>query len=219
MVQKINGYHGGFENDVNEQQLNKCSENEIHMEDFNLNKKASIQSDEGTLTYEMKQSQGVGIYIIDNTFACDCGLERAKEVQLLQPNVNLTGGFGWMGEEGCMIDNDSKLRENNLTNKKYINQFHNRPNAGYFGKGPFNVDLESDIRDSIIIKEKRACGPLSGSSTLEYTITPMIDRLEKEVQNIKHIIPEDSMGSWVRGGLPSREIVRNKEYMKRLSQN
>ena len=34
MVQKINGYHGGFENDVNEQQLNKCSENEIHMEDF-----------------------------------------------------------------------------------------------------------------------------------------------------------------------------------------
>ena len=47
----------------------------------------------------------------------------------------------------------------------------------------------------------------------------MIDRLEKEVQNIKHIIPEDSMGSWVRGGLPSREIVRNKEYMKRLSQN
>ena len=53
----------------------------------------------------------------------------------------------------------------------------------------------------------------------DYTITPMIDRLKDEVQNAKHIIPEDSMDSWVRGGLPSRQIVRNKEYMKRLSQN
>ena len=68
------------------------------------------------------------------------------------------------------------------------------------------------------IKEKRTCGPLSGVSTLDYTITPMIDRLKEEVQNAKHIIPEDSMNSWVRGGLPSRQIVRNKEYMKRLSQ-
>ena len=46
----------------------------------------------------------------------------------------------------------------------------------------------------------------------------MIKRLQEEVQNTKHIIPEDSMEAWIRGGLPSRQIVRNKEYMKRLSQ-
>ena len=32
----------------------------------------------------------------------------------------------------------------------------------------------------------------------------MIDRLKNEVQNPTHIIPEDSMESWVRGGLPYR---------------
>ena len=80
------------------------------------------------------------------------------------------------------------------------------------------MDVESEIRDSLIIKEKRTCGPLSGVSTLDYTLTPMIDRLKEEVQNSKHIIPEDSMDSWIRGGLPSRQIVRNKEYMQRLSQ-
>ncbi len=46
----------------------------------------------------------------------------------------------------------------------------------------------------------------------------MIERLEKEVQNPQTIIPEDSMDSWVRGGLPSRQIVRNLEYMKRCQE-
>ena len=35
---------------------------------------------------------------------------------------------------------------------------------------------------------------------VDLTITPMIDRLKNEVQNPTHIIPEDSMESWVRGG-------------------
>ena len=152
-------------------------------------------------------------------YGCDCGLENAREVQLSQPNINFNGGYGWMGEDGCLIDNDSKLRENTLTNKKYINQLDKVINAGFYGKGPFNVDIESDIRDSRIVKQDRNCGPLSGSSTLQYSLTPMIDKLRNEVQNTKHIIPEDSINSWVRGGLPSRQIVRNKEYLKNMVQN
>ena len=46
----------------------------------------------------------------------------------------------------------------------------------------------------------------------------MIEKLTNEVQNVKNIIPEDSMNSWVRGGLPTRQIVLNKEYMKRLTE-
>jgi len=217
-MEVINGYHGGFQKGVNNVQLQKCSDNSISQDGFNVNMRASLNSDQATINHEVNQSQGPGNYLVDNTFACDCGLEKARDVQLKQPNVNLTGGFGWMGENGCLIDNDSDLRSNNLTNMKFINQLDSKQNSGFFGRGPHNVDVESEIRDSLIIKDKRTCGPLSGVSTLDYTITPMIDRLKKEVQNSKHIIPEDSMGSWVRGGLPSRQIVRNKEYMKRLSQ-
>lgn len=217
-MEVISGYHGGFQKGVNNVQLQKCSDNSISKDDFNLNMRASLNSDEATINHEINQSQGPGNYIVDNTFACDCGLEKAREVQLKQQNVNLSGGFGWMGENGCLIDNDSNLRSNNLTNMKFINQLDSKQNSGFFGRGPHNVDVESEIRDSLVIKDKRTCGPLSGVSTLDYTITPMIDRLKQEVQNSKHIIPEDSMGSWVRGGLPSRQIVRNKEYMKRLSE-
>jgi hypothetical protein len=216
-MEVINGYHGGFKNGVDGLQLQKCSDNSISEEHFNLNERGSLNSDIATINHEVNQSQGPGKYIVDNTFSCECGLSKARDLQLRQPNVNLTGGFGWMGENGCLIDNDSKLRGNNLTNMKFINQLDSKQNAGFFGRGPHNVDIESEIRESLVIKDKRTCGPLSGVSTLDYTLTPMVERLKKEVQNPKHIIPEDSMGSWVRGGLPSRQIVRNKEYMERLS--
>ena len=57
-------------------------------------------------------------------------------------------------------------------------------------------------------------------STLDKTLTPMIP---KEVQDSNYIIPEDSKNDWIRGGLPTREMVRNKDYLedyqKRLSFN
>ena len=43
----------------------------------------------------------------------------------------------------------------------------------------------------------------------------MIKQLQSEVQDTKHIIPEDSMNSWIRGGLPSRQLARNADYLDR----
>ena len=193
-MEVINGYHGGFQKGVNNVQLQKCSDNSIFApDDFVLNTKSSLNYDKATINHEINQSQGPGNYTIDNTLACDCGSEKARNLQLKQPNVNFNGGFGWIGENGCLIDSDSKLRSNNLTNMKYINQLDTTQNAGFFGKGPHKVDVESEIRDSLSVKDKRTCGPLSGVSTLDYTLTPMIERLKGEVQNSKHIIPEDSM--------------------------
>ena len=46
----------------------------------------------------------------------------------------------------------------------------------------------------------------------------MLAKLEGEVQDPKNIIPEDSMDAWVRGGLPTRQIIRNVAHMKRLQE-
>ena len=211
---EVNGYHGGYSTNINELQLQKCSENEID-DNFFLNKKASINSDKATIDYQIQQSLGPGNYTIDNMAGCDCGLEKSREVQLSQPSVNFTGGKGWMGENGCLIDNDSDLRFKESTNKKYINQLETSLNMGFFGKGPYDVDSESKIRDSLIVSEDRPCNVLSGVSTYDLNVTPMIDKLRNEVQNTQYIIPEDSLNTWIRGGLPSRQIARNQEYISR----
>ena len=44
------------------------------------------------------------------------------------------------------------------------------------------------------------------------------EQLQKEVQDPQHIIPEDSKMDWVRGGLPTRQMVRNKDYLRRCQE-
>ena len=91
-------------------------------------------------------------------------------------------------------------------------------NHGYFGKGVYDVDSETIVREGDQTSVDKPCNVLSGSTTLPLSITPMIKRLENEVQHPKTIIPEDSMSSWVRGGLPSRQIVRNLDYLRRCQE-
>ncbi len=214
----LNGYHGGFASNIPSTQLQKCSNNDVDMV-FSLEKKASLKSDPAVVNLEIQQAMGPGNYHLDNMYGCDCGLPKAREIQLSQPNVNLSsGGLGWMGEKGCLIDNDSKVRFDILTNKKYINQLPQLQTNGFFGKGAYDVDTETIIRDSAITKVDKPCNVLSGSTTLPLSITPMIKRLENEIQHPKTIIPEDSMSSWVRGGLPSRQIVRNLDYLRRCQE-
>ena len=81
MTEVVNGYHGGFKSDVNENQLQKCSENEIK-ENFFLNQKASIKSDSATINYEERQSNGPGVYSIDNMYGCECGCRYECDVGL-----------------------------------------------------------------------------------------------------------------------------------------
>ena len=185
-----------------------------------MEKKASLKADKAVINLEIEQSFGPGNYHLDNMYGCDCNLEKAREVQLSQPNVNFNGGHGWMGEGGCLIEKDSELRNNKeqLTNKNYIHQYPNLLNQGFFGKGVYDVDTETLIRDADFTTEQRPCNALSGSTTLPYSFTPMLAKLEGEVQDPKNIIPEDSMDAWVRGGLPTRQIIRNIDHMKRLQE-
>ena len=120
-----------------------------------------------------------------------------------------------------MVDTDTDLRigTDKLTNLRFINQLHERPHltTGNYMYGFHDVDNESILQSSNFSKDQRPCNVLSGV-TIGNIFTPMIPKLSHEVLNTEHIIPEDSMEAWIRGGLPSRQIVRNKEYMKRLSQ-
>ena len=58
--------------------------------------------------------------------------------------------------------------------------------------------LNLRILETILTSDKRTCYPLSGHlKCLAITITPMIDRLNPQSPHATHIIPEDSMESWV----------------------
>ena len=216
-----NGY-GSFADPKNaNKEISSCTQQEANAKEFNLFTRASLLSDPVAVDLDTIQSQGTGYYVMENMHGCGCELKDAREVQLSQPMINFNGGQGWMGEKGCLIDTDSELREDpdKLTNKKYIHQLVERPHltTGNLVKGFFDVDVESVIRPGIDAGDDRACNSLSGVSIGNY-FTPMIPKLQDEIQNTKHIVPEDSMQSWVRGGLPSRQMARNEDYLRRCQQ-
>lgn len=214
--------YGSFADPKNSnREVSACTEQEANAKEFNLFTKASLLSDPVAVDLNIIQSQGPGYYTMENMYGCGCELKDAREVQLSQPMINFEGGKGWIGEKGCLVDVDSKLRENpeKLTDKKYIRQLIERPHltTGNYVKGYFDVDVESVIRPGIDGGDDKACNSLSGVTIGNY-FTPMIPKLQDEVQNPVHIIPEDSDQSWVRGGLPSRQMQRNKDYLRRCQE-
>jgi len=197
--------------------LQSCGDQKIDKKTFSLFGQSNLMYDGGTTTIDNEQRLGPGRRELDNMYGCECGLESARDLQLSQPAINFNAGTGWMGEGGCLIDNDSALRSDLLTNKNYRNQLPQKYTSGYFGKGAFNVDTESIIQGGNLTSHgDKSCNVLSGVSIGNY-YTPMIPRLSKEVQNPIHIIPEDNSKGWVRGGLPSRDIFKQMDYKQRCN--
>ena len=220
-VTSLSGYGSFADSNNPNREISKCTQQEANAKEFNLFTKASLLSDPVAVDLDTIQSQGTGYYVMENMHGCGCELKDARAVQLSQPMINFEGGKGWIGEKGCLVDKDSELREDpdRLTNKKYIHQLVERPHltTANLVRGYHNVDVESVIRGGIDTGDDRACNSLSGVTIGNY-FTPMIPKLQDEVQNTKHIVPEDSMQSWVRGGLPSRQMARKKDYLRRCQQ-
>jgi len=215
-----NGYNGYVAGNPTPQ-LQDCAKVETNKDNFQLFKKASIRADQLTMDLDVMQSQGPGYYHLDNQFSCECGLKEAQSIQTSQPGIHLKGGFGWSGEKGCLVDTDSSMRQDKkqLTNDRQINQVYERlslttPN---YSKGYYDVDTESIIRPGEFAGDQKPC---VGNSEITYGnyFLPMIPKLKAEVQDKKHIIPEDSKQDWVRGGLPTRQMVRNQDYLRRCQE-
>ena len=216
-----NGYNGYVAGNPSPQ-LQGCGNAETNNRDeFQLFKKASIRADQLTMDLDVMQSQGPGYYHLDNQFACECGLKEALSIQTSQPGIHLKGGFGWIAEKGCLVDNDSNLRQDKdkLTNDRQINQVFERLSATTpnLTKGYYDVDTESIIRPGDFAGDQKPCIGTSEVTFGNYFL-PMIPKLKTEVQDNKHIIPEDSKGDWVRGGLPTRQMVRNQDYLRRCQE-
>jgi hypothetical protein len=215
------GYRSHANPESSDKGPSECLTKESSVNDFNLYKKTSIRDDPVAIDLDIIQSQGPGNYFLNNTYGCGCELKDVRDVQLSQVTVNFNGGAGWIGEKGCLVDTDTTLRQdyNRITNKNYIHQLVERDHltTGDLTKGFYDVDTESVIRAGNISSDDKACNSLSGVTIGNY-FTPMIPKLRDEVQNLEHIIPENSMDSWVRGGLPTRQIQRNADYLRRCQE-
>ena len=187
------------------------------LSNWNIQNRARVGEDLCYVDLRTKQSMSVGDYSLGNFYGCDCGAKVPLEVMLQQPEVQYRDGYGWTSRNGCNIDEDSRLRNaRNMTNPKLIQQLYERPYATvpYMGRGIGDVCLETQMLPGESTMQKRPCNNLSGMY-IEQQFTPLIPCIRDTIQEPIHLIEQENDPGWIRGGQPSRQLIRNLDYLSR----
>ena len=103
-----------------------------------------------------------------------------------------------------------------ITNDKSVNQLFSRPflTVPYMGNGSGNPCVDSMLKPGEDTFQGKACNNKRENPNFQ----PLVKCLKNNVQNTKHLIPEDVKIDWVRGGIPSRQLVRDIEYKERCQE-
>ena len=195
-----------------------CLRREGKLDVHNLNR---LNDDNCEKLFTTKQSESPGIYHLTQYRDCQCGVPQVVETAVENPLIQFRDGYG-ISE--CYMDEDSGLRVGQTRkNPKVPNQLFTRPypTVPFMGRGSGDSFVESQLRVGEDTLVRKQCNTLAGVNipNVDPNHMPMIDHLKNNIQNPVHIIPHDALEGWVRGGAPSRQIVRDIEYLERCGSN
>jgi len=173
-----------------------------------------IGQDSCDMSQDNIQNAKGGSYMLTNYFVKYCGMKKPIEFATSQPNVFYSGSHQ-VGMGGCNIDANSDLSIGTIqTHPKCRISLYQRPFATvpYLGRGPSNVVLESKLQQGDMITNKKSVNTTTEISYMPYSNYPLIPSLQATVTNPTNLVEGAAAEGWIRGGLPSRELTRDKDY-------
>jgi len=179
---------------------------------------SGLEDDKCYMTEREKQNQRFDNWQTTNHYAADCGLERQIQLATAHPAMMIKGGYGNCGAGGCNVDHDSRLRVGSLqTNLKSRISLYHRPFATvpYLGRGQVRPVMESYLQHGDFVRNKKSCSTTTEMSHIPYRHTPMVQDLAQSIQDPRNLVEEVADDGWVRGGLPSRELIRDQDYRRK----
>lgn len=187
-----------------------------YVSNYTFDNIARLGNDSCVLDQNTIQNVASCNYMTQNYFANDCSMKNPISLATTQPGVMYNGGFN-VGAGGCNIDTSSKLQIGTIQThpKCRIDLFH-RPFATvpYLGRGSVNPIMEAQIQQGEQLTNKRSVNNLSEKSYIKYHQTPLLPAIKEKMSNK---IESDASEGWVRGGVPSRELTRDKDYFNKHS--
>ena len=153
-------------------------------------------------------------YTLQNYFASDCSMKKPIDLATTQPGIMYNGGYN-VGAGGCNINESSQLQIGTIqTHPRCRIDLFQRPFATvpYLGRGSVNPVVEAQIQQGETNINKRSVNNLSEKSYIKYSHTPLLASVHKKISNPANYVEGVASKGWVRGGVPSRELTRDKEY-------
>jgi hypothetical protein len=152
-------------------------------------------------------------YLLQNYFANDCTMKNPIQVATSQPGINYNGPSS-VGSGGCMVDDSSRLLigKGEIHPKCKIDLFQ-RPFATvpYLGRGSVDPILESQIQQGELYTNKKSITRYPEKCYLKYTNTPLLPEVKNRITNPNYCVEGVASDGWIRGGIPSRELTRDRE--------
>ena len=151
-------------------------------------------------------------YILDG-FRPACPLSNAIDFATSQPNINFTGSYQ-TSVGGSNINESSQLLINDLSRTKCRISLTERPysTVPYLGRGKCDPLLESQMQQGDFANNKKSINPSSEVCYSQYAQTPLLPTVKATISNPANLIESSAAEGWIRGGLPSRELARDKDY-------
>jgi hypothetical protein len=182
-----------------------------YVSDYTFNNMSRIGNDGCNMDQNSIQNSAACSYLLQNYFAQDSSMKNAKALATSQPCINYSGCD--MG--GINIDQSSKLTIGGIQchPKSKIDLFGRQfATVPYLGRGSVDPILESQIQQGEGITNKRSVTRLMEKSYLKYHTTPLIPEVKQNIQNPNLMIEGVASEGWIRGGLPSRELTRDRDF-------
>ena len=203
---------------MNIKSLNKCINNNdaTNKKTLNFDMWTRLEKDACYIDSKVQQNTKQNDYNLSNFRFCST--PNIAELSYSQPNILFKDGYGWAGSNGRVIDSDSVLRNGTLiTNPRTINQLQENPylTTPYLGRGKGDKSVESALLEGINTFQHRSCNTLS-EITINNYFQPLIPMMQT-LQSSNHIVQEDTDMNWVRGGGPTRQIVKNIDYKSKTT--
>jgi len=180
--------------------------------DYKFYQTSRLGDDKCDQSQHTLQNAQASTYMLDN-FRPACPMNNAVDFATSQLNVNFTGSHT-VGINGCNIDENSELTLRDISRPKCRISLLQRPfvTVPFLGRGKSNAVLESQIQQGDLANNRKSAYPSSEFSYAPYALTPLVPSLESTISNPANLIEGVAADGWIRGGLPSRELARDKEY-------
>lgn len=174
--------------------------------EFIINEFSRKNYDSCEILQDTRDSAGPGSYMVYNLVPKQ---QEAAKVEYVNPTLLGREGFGLNNAE---IDDDSRLRNESTQAGRQRCPLHvqARPftTVPFMGNGRGNPDIESSLIYSEFARIERPCGTVT-ETFFDGQFTPLVPHLAKHIQNPSNLVPEVAADGWIRGGIPSRQFIRD----------
>ena len=177
--------------------------------DFMFNNISRIGQDTYNHTQEATINNAYASYTLTNF--SEKNENKALSLSTKYPTMNMQS-TSQLGPYGSHVEDSSDLLKSKLTNANTRINLQERSylTVPYLGKGSVDVGLENNLKFGDTFKEKKSSAQLNEKSYSDLEKFPLHKDLKNDTVDPKKHIEELAAKGWVRGGLPSREIYKNK---------